>query len=799
MELVEGEDLSERIARGPIPLEEALPIALQIAEGLESAHEKGIIHRDLKPANIKLTADGKVKILDFGLAKALEDPVSKSEADELSRSPTLSIAATQAGVILGTAAYMSPEQAKGKSVDRRADIWAFGVVLYEMLTGKQAFRGEDLSDTMAAVLRSDVEWEALERATPIRISRLIRRCLERDTRQRLQHIGEARIGIEQYLAAPTEARLDSHDVKAGITGIQKLSLAAAVLIALGLGTYAGWALRPNPKPPSPIRIGTNLSGDETLYTLFGSSLALSPDGNRLAFVQGTFGSHDLYLHALDRLESEKIQGTQSANTPFFSPDGQWVGFCSGGTEGGDLKKVSVSGGSPVTLAQVGLTGGGTWGPDETIVFGSYDGPLMKVSEAGGTPHEVTHLEEGETSHRWPQFLPGGHSVLFISYSSSGEGNIEVADVESGRRKLIRRGGRYPRYIASGHLLYDDNRTLFAVPFDLEKLETQGEAVPVLDGLMADAFRNGAVQYSVADDGTMVYLRGTRAAERTLVWADEKGAVNPASKHRRNYQGFLRLSPDGKHVAVSINSEGNTDLWSLDLDRDLMTRLTFDEASDANPVWSRDGSVIYFRSQRAGKEGIFRIKADGSGKAEQLLESDDPVPPREISPDGRYLAYCPGGVDIYLLPLEEGGPSKAFLADPQNEASPRSSPDGRWLAYDSDESGRYEVYVRRFPEGDGKVQVSSEGGFRPHWSADGRRLFYRIDDAIWVSDIDVQGDSLRPGKAQRLINLEGGFDQSYEVGKDGKRFLLIQNQADGEAKPIFVVNWFEELKRLVPTE
>jgi serine/threonine-protein kinase len=389
-------------------------------------------------------------------------------------------------------------------------------------------------------------------------------------------------------------------------------------------------------------------------------------------------------------------------------------------------------------------------------------------------------------------------VLFVSYTSTGE-NIEVADVESGQRKLIRQGGRYPRYVASGHLLYNDSGTLFAVPFDLERLEAKGEAVPVLEGMMPDADSNGAVHYSVADDGTLVYLRGAESGERTLVWVDEERSVVPASKYRLDYQGFPRLSPDGTHVAVTINSDGNDDIWRLDLERDLMTRLTLDDASDTNPVWSPDGQVIYFRSNRSGKWGIYRIRADGSGKAEQLLESDVSLPPRDISPDSRYLAYCPRGVDIYLLALEEGGPSKAFLAEPQEEASPRFSPDGRWLSYDSNESGSYEVYARRFPEGDGKLQVSSEGGFRPHWSADGRRLFYRTDDAIWVSRIEVEGDSIRPGKAQRLINLEGSFDQSFEVGKDGERFLLIQNQAAGEAKPIFVVNWFEELKRLVPTE
>ena len=797
MELVQGEDLAERISRGPIPLEEALPIALQIAEALEDAHEKGIIHRDLKPANVRITPEGKVKILDFGLAKALEE---ERTSQEVSNSPTLTMAATQAGFILGTAAYMSPEQARGKAVDRRADVWALGVVLFEMLAGRKVFDGEDLSLTLASVMKEEPDWDKLPRDTPSSIKQLLRRCLKKDGRQRLQHIGDARIAIEEYIADPQaeepEPIVSPHTA---FSRKQKLFLVLTVLLTLLLGALLNWELKPEPPAPRPVRLEANISGSEGLNTFAGNSVALSPDGRLLVYRTGT-GQEPLRLRSLDSLDSQTMPGTEGGGAPFFSPDGRWVGFS--GRELRALKKVSISGGTPVTLCPSLGVLGGTWSPEGVIVFATRGAPLKQVSAAGGTPQELTQLQEGEVQHDWPQFLPGGEQVLFTSYRENGR-RIEVFDMESRKRSIVvETGGDYPRYASSGHLLYVDDRTLFAAPFDLHELQTTGEPVPIVADLVMDGVASGAAQYGVSDNGTLFYLTGEARRQSNLIWVDAKGRQTTASPTPRTYVGFSDLSPKGRRLAVGIESNENTDIWVLDLERDTSMRLTFDEASDANPIWSPDGRFLYFVSFRDGKHGIFRKAADGSDEAEWILESDIIFGVRAASDE--YLALTKDQ-DLFLFSIRGKGSSEPepFLTNPSyEEGSPRFSPKGNWLAYDSNETGRYEVYITSYPQIRGKWQVSSEGGFRPKWSADGKKLFYRTNDAIWVSEVEMLGNTLQISKPDRLVEVEhwyneGIYGQDLGVDSERDRFLLIGGlgQPEGRNQVTFVFNWFEEIRQL----
>ncbi|UCF38360.1 MAG: protein kinase, partial [Acidobacteriota bacterium] len=550
MELVEGEDLSQRLQRGPIPLTESLELAVQIAEALESAHEKGIIHRDLKPANIKVTPEGKVKVLDFGLAKALEGESEKSSAD-LTMSPTLSLAATQAGIILGTAAYMSPEQASGLQVDKRADIWSFGVVLFEMLTGGQLFKGETVSHTLADVLRADVDMEALGAATPPAIRSLIRRCLDRNARKRLRDIGEARIAIQEYLANPTKPQ-DSETVSArpAASQLNKPVVAALLIAAVTVSSLAAWFLKPEPPADSPVKVEAAVWAEQPIPRDQASSAVLSPDGKVLAYITGTSVAETgrLFVRPLNRLDGEFLEGTEGAYNPFFSPDGQWIGYVTAR----ELKKVSVNGGTPLTLCSVSLSRGADWGEQGTIVFaGKPDSGLQQVSVAGGATSEVTSLSEGEVSHRWPQFLPGGKRVLFTSFGSNdrNKGRIEVVDLGSGTRKTILEGGTYGRYSVSGHILYVNNNTLFAASFDPEALELKGLPTPVLEGINMNP--EGGAQYSVSLNGTLAYVPGTaEGAKRSLVWLDPQGRETLVSETLKEYR-LLRLDPAQRRMALDV--------------------------------------------------------------------------------------------------------------------------------------------------------------------------------------------------------------------------------------------------------
>ncbi len=799
LELVPGETLAERVAKGPLPVEEALEVCRQIAEGVETAHEKGVIHRDLKPANLKVTPEGKVKILDFGLAKAFE---AEPPITDISQSPTLTEEMTRAGVILGTAAYMSPEQAKGKPVDKRADIFAFGAVLYELLTGKRAFGGETITETIAAVLKSEPDWEKLPGDTPWRIRELLDDSLQKEVRDRPHDISHARIQINKALKEPATT------FPIGLSsGVQPPSWRKAVpwsiaAVALVIAGVAVWNLTPSSIPASLTSFALNLSSGERLTTLGHEVMALSPDGTRLVY---GFTNDQLYLREMEQLESQPIPGTQGAEAPFFSPDGQWVGFTAGA-----LKKVSLTGGSPVTLSDDVNIHGASWGADDTIIFAPNSGNrgLFRISAAGRDPVALTTPDpnKGETAHSWPQILPGGQAVLFTVWTGGiwDDARIVVEQIEERERRVLIEGGTHARYVPTGHLVYSRASTLLAVPFDLARLEVTGSPVPVVEGVWQGAV-GGVAQFAFSDLGSLVYVPGSNAEYgRTLVLVNRQGTVESLEAPPRAYQD-VRLSPDGQRLAVHIEAPGS-DLWTYDIPRKTLTRLTFEGRNNA-PTWTPDGKWVTFESDRAERPGnLFWKPADGSGMADQLTTSEQRQIPHSWSPDGKLLAFSEvhptSNGDIWVLPLEGEREPQLFLQTPFNETMPVFSPDGHWLAYRSDESGRYEVYVQPYPGPGGKWQISTEGGNEPLWARNGGELFYRNGEQLMAVDITTQ-PGFSAGTPHLLFEGQYHFQpgaslSNYDVTPDGQRFIMIKSDAQ-EARQINVVlNWFEELKRLVPT-
>jgi len=810
MELVEGPTLADRIQQKAVPLDEALPMAKQIAEALEYAHERGIIHRDLKPSNVKVTHEGQVKVLDFGLAKALE---GETREEELQNSPTLSAVATRAGMLLGTAPYMSPEQARGKLVDRRADIWAFGCVLYEMLTGQCTFTGETTSDALAAVIRAEPRWTALPASTPQPIRGLLRRCLQKDPKQRLQAIGDARIAIEEALSGsltPEDARTIA---PARPLSRRLVPLAAGVILGALFGAVILFSGRERPTEKLVERLSVLPPAGDSLAVAVPGTVAISPDGSLIAYSARHGATTPLYLRALNRFDSTPLSGTDGAINPFFSPDGQWIGFFANAK----LKKISVHGGEPVTLCDAGPGRGASWGPDETILFSSVPFPgLMRVSSAGGTPQPFTtpDASKNEVTHRWPEILPGGKAVLFLigepKDMGSAEMKIAVERLDTHERKILPMVGSFPRYSPSGHLLFVRGARVFGVPFDLKRLEVTGAPTPVLDGALTLTGNSGAAGFAVSPNGSVVYIPGSAiVTDGVLTWVDRENHTRALGAPARAYYS-PRISPDGQRVAVTIASETEYDVWVYNLPDGPLTRLTFDGRSSAG-VWSPDGKRMAYLSTRSGGFAILLKSVDGTGAEESLFfDKDHFANPESWSPDGRFVSLrfltADMGFDILIVPSEGDHKPRPFAQTKFNEAGSRFSPDGHWIAYGSDESGRNEVYIQPFPGPGAKWQVSTDGGTSPVWSRNGRELFYVTTDRKIMS-VAVTTQPKFKTAARRIIGditlglpgRPGRTNGLYDVSVDGQRLLYVK---PSEEKPALselrvILNWTEELKRLAP--
>ena len=796
LELVEGPTLAERIAEGPIPVEEALPISRQIAEALEAGHEAGVIHRDLKPANVKVKEDGTVKVLDYGLAKELEGETPHGADSELSQSPTLTRQGTQVGVILGTAAYMSPEQAKGKRVDKRTDIFSFGCVLYEMLTGNKTFDGETAGETLAAVIKTEPEWEALPTDLSPTIRKYLTRYLEKDPKRRVRDIGDVRLAMEG--AFETEAATEPTDAKLVLWQRPLPALGVAVLLVVA-GLVVGSVARPATSSLRVSRTSIDLPQTQTRTNTGRRGVAVSPTGTHVVYV----ANEQLYLRAINEIDAKAIGGTEgSAPTlPFFSPDGQWIGFYS--VTDGQLKKIALTGGAAVTLCSTRNPFGASWGPDD-IVFGQDAGGIFQVSAAGGTPELLISVDadKGERAHG-PQILPDGRTVLFtLAHGDWNEAQIVVQSLDTGERQLVIEGGTDARYLPTGHLVYALAANLLAVPFDLNRLEVIGGPVPLVENVSRAGFTGGA-NFDVSRDGMLVYLPGGGNATRTLVWVDRDGREEALAAEPRAYTQ-PRISPDGSQLALAVQDQEH-DIWIWDFAREPLRRLTFAPSKDSYPVWTPDGKQVAFNSDRDGKVNLYWKVADGTGAVERLTESEKLQFPSAFTADGRQLVFFDAGAHgVVLGVLSLDGSSEPLLATEFSERNGEISPGGRWLAYESNASGQYEIYVRPFPNvEDGHWLISSGGGTRPLWAPDGRELFYMAPGAKLMT-VDVQTEpTFAPGNAEEILGgyFVGEFERNYDISPDGERFLMIKESASDQTsstKFILVQNWFEELKRLVPT-
>ena len=820
MECVEGETLAKRLEKGALPLEQVLKYGMQIADALDKAHRSGVVHRDLKPGNIMLTPTG-AKLLDFGLAK----PTAPLSSAVTLTAATRNLPMTEQGTIVGTFQYMSPEQIEGKELDGRSDIFSLGAVLYEMLTGKRAFEGKSQLSVASAILEKEpVPLSSVKPMTPPALDRAIRRSLAKEVEKRWQSAADLADELQWIGESGSQARLQTPLVFRRKVRERLAWLAAAALAIASVIAEVGWwrATRTSPLH-LPVQLSAELPAGAIIDRFFGAQLAMSPDGTRIVVAENEpDGKWRLDMRSLDQSQFVPLSGADHASRPFFSPDGEWIAFF----EGDKLKKIPVQGGAPVTLCDVPrFLRGASWGDDGNIVaaFNGESSGLVRIPSGGGAPIQVTQLskEKGETAHAWPQVLPGSQAVLFTAYGTGAydDGEIAVVSFKTGERKTLHGGASFGRYLPSGHLVYVHQNTLWAAPFDLSRLEVTGDPQPVLEEVNSNV--SGGGDFDFSQTGSLVYVSSkVQISFRYSIWWLESTGQTKALQMPPGLYENPRFSPDGKRLAFELAiSPARADIWVKDLERDTVSRLTHLSGRNNAPLWTPDGKNIVFASTEQAAPGIYWIRADGSGEAKRLTETDRKTLqyPCSFSPDGKRLAYSQYQEsssfrgEIWTAPIEgdrddpQLGKAEAFLLTSFSEWDPTFSPDGHWLAYSSNESGNYELYVRPFPGPGGKSQISTEGGSYPIWSRDGRKLFFVTPDLrIMVTSYTAKGDSFAAGKPQvwsqkNLTYLGGNYP--YDLAPDGQRFAVVLNPGGTEERPTdsvtVLLNFFDELRRKVP--